>query len=165
MGGNSGAGGLVSDEGAAARRWQRAQAGAAGEDGASPSRGAPQKLRVAAPLQPSAAIPPAHPVFPTLGVAPQVLQGVHELYDIVEGKRASPGDRGGNARLRLPATPPHLCCLRASLPLATVRCSAGPAWAPSERRASKLVFIGRRLRRDKLAADLAACLASPEAQS
>ncbi|PSC71484.1 COBW domain-containing 1-like [Micractinium conductrix] len=55
----------------------------------------------------------------------QVLQGVHELYDIVEG----------------------------------------PAWAPSERRASKLVFIGRRLRRDKLAADLAACLASPEAQS
>jgi len=48
-----------------------------------------------------------------------ILQGVHELYDIVEG----------------------------------------PEWAPGEPRASKLVFIGRRLRRDALAADLQACLA------
>lgn len=46
-------------------------------------------------------------------------QGVHELYDVVEG----------------------------------------PAWAPGEPRASKLVFIGRRLRRPALAADLQACLA------
>ncbi|KAL4457856.1 hypothetical protein ABPG75_012721 [Micractinium tetrahymenae] len=48
-----------------------------------------------------------------------ILQGVHEIYDIVEG----------------------------------------PQWAAGEPRASKLVFIGRRLRRDALAADLAACLA------
>lgn len=49
----------------------------------------------------------------------QILQGVHEIYDIVEG----------------------------------------PEWAAGEPRTSKLVFIGRRLRRDALAADLAACLA------
>ncbi|KAL4424961.1 hypothetical protein ABPG77_002846 [Micractinium sp. CCAP 211/92] len=48
-----------------------------------------------------------------------ILQGVHEIYDIVEG----------------------------------------PDWAAGEQRASKLVFIGRRLRRDALAADLAACQA------
>lgn len=35
----------------------------------------------------------------------------------------------------------------------------GPDWAAGEQRASKLVFIGRRLRRDALAADLAACQA------
>lgn len=35
----------------------------------------------------------------------------------------------------------------------------GPEWAAGEPRTSKLVFIGRRLRRDALAADLAACLA------
>ncbi len=47
------------------------------------------------------------------------VQGVHEIYDVVEG----------------------------------------PAWRPGEARGSKLVFIGRRLRRDALAAGLQACLA------
>lgn len=50
-----------------------------------------------------------------------ILQGVHEIYDIVEG----------------------------------------PEWAPGEQRGSKVVFIGRRLRRDALAADLAACQLAP----
>ena len=50
------------------------------------------------------------------------MQGVHEIYDVVEG----------------------------------------PQWQPGEPRGSKLVFIGRRLQRDALAAGLAACLAAPE---
>lgn len=51
--------------------------------------------------------------------APPAVQGVHEIYDVVEG----------------------------------------PEWRPGEARGSKLVFIGRRLRRDALAAGLHACLA------
>lgn len=51
-----------------------------------------------------------------------ILQGVHELYDIVEGA----------------------------------------AWGPAEPCATKLVFIGRHLRRDALQADLHACLADDE---
>lgn len=52
-----------------------------------------------------------------------ICQGVHDIYDVVEG----------------------------------------PAWAPGERRYSKLVFIGRRLRRTALEERLAACLAGGSA--
>lgn len=64
---------------------------------------------------------PSYPPWhrPPTCTLPWHLQGVHELYDVVEG----------------------------------------PAWAPGEPRACKLVFIGRRLRRAALAADLQACLA------
>lgn len=51
-----------------------------------------------------------------------VPQGVHEIYDVVEG----------------------------------------PEWRPGEPCSSKLVFIGRRLRRDALAAGLKACLAQQD---
>ena len=57
------------------------------------------------------------------GMLPRpALQGVHEIYDVVEG----------------------------------------PEWRPGEPRGSKLVLIGRRLRRDALAAGLQACIVSPD---